>query len=408
MSYRDIVLGIRTERSVVGQVTKMEYKDRECLNMVISNLICCVDNNEILLYSRMNERADKWKHNPKGISNYRVKQAIDWLEQEGYAFNTIASKYQLYSDTRHTSYVMASDKFAKTFHTKEREATAKQAYVDSMPVVILRDKDGSDIVYRDSKDIRGIETLMRSMNNNNSQFCVEDENGQTINTLYKRLFKEVWTLNGRMYSPGVMNVENRASKGRLKFTINKMSSTECDFNCLHARLMADLYGWTVPEGDVYLNILPTEKHTPENRNLMKGAVNRILNCGSHKKATASVKKWMLDDAVAGHTFKSAATIVKLVHDFLGPIRQHLYKDRLGLRLANLESDIMSDIVQVFVLLNRPCLPVHDSAIVLREDQELLAKTMADCYRKHLNVDRKVILKYNMWIDGKEVKQDCSC
>lgn len=403
MSYKELILGIKTERSTVIQTNKIDYKDRKTLNVVVTNLLCCVEHNDLLLYSRNKERSDKWKNNPYGISNYKIMKAIDWLEQNGYVFNTIASRFQLYDDTRQMSYIMATEKFVNDFYTKELARKANDSSLETMPVISLRDDDGREVIYRNTKDVQQLEALMRLMNKSNAKFVVTDEEGNQVNTAYKRVYKENWQLNGRMYSSGVMSVENRESKGRLKFTIDRKDVVEIDYNCIHIRILADLHNQSITAKDVYYAILPDDMHSPENRNVMKGAVNRILNCKNARAAVGSVEKWM--EEVDGHTFNSAGEVTKYVYKFLGKLKKELFKDRLGLRLANIESNIMSDVVQVFVALGRPVLPVHDSAIVLKEDKDLLARTMADCYRKHLNVSRMIDLKCNEIKDGQAAKPE---
>jgi hypothetical protein len=405
-TFRVLVKGIKTERATIGVTSKLKYKDRECLNVVITNLLICVRNNDMLLYSRDNERADSWKNNPLGLSNYRIMKAIDWLEQERYVFNTKASAYQLYDDTRQTSYVMVTHKFIDKFYSEDLEEKANKSALETVPVLSLRTGDKKEKVFRFTKDVVEKEQAMRCMNLNNAQFDVTDEHGNLLNTLYARVYKEDWALNGRMYSPGIMSVENRESKGRLRFNIEEQDVVETDYNAIHVRIFADMNGAVIDSGDVYMNILPADKRTKENRTVIKGAVNRMLNCESHASALATVRKLM--SKTAGHTLDSYAQVLQMIYAYLGDdLKEKLYSDRLGLRLANIESNIMSDVVKVFVLLGKPILPVHDSAIVLRADKELLAKTMADCYRKHLGVDRLVEMKYNEWIDGKEVKENCS-
>lgn len=405
-TYRDIVLGIKTDRKTIQATNKLEYHDRECLNIVVTNLLTCVEGNDILLYSRKKERADKWSNNPLGVSNYRVMSAVDWLEENKYIFNTIASAYQLYDDMKNKSYVMVAQPFIDKFYTPEVASRAKESYIQTIPVLKIHSKEEKNIVYRRTKDIVGKEQAMRDMNASNSQHSVVDEHGSVVNTLYARIYREGLAYNGRMYSSGIMNIENHESKGRLKLQIESQNVVEIDYEAIHTRMFADMHGYRLPEGDVYTNILPEHLRTKENRNAIKGAVNRMLNCETHASAVAAVRGWLTE--VDGHTLDGPAHVTKLIYEFMGDLKDKLYKEyKMGLRLANIESNIMSDVVAEFVKQGKPILPVHDSAIVLIEDKELLARTMADCYRKHLDVSRLVPMKYNMWIDGQEIKEHCS-
>lgn len=406
MSVRDIVKAIKSHRSTVGKVSKIDYTDRECLSVVITNLLRCVDNNDMLLYTRRKDRVDKWVQNPLGISNHRITKAIDWLADNMCVVNTIASTHQLLSDNKQTSYATTTTLFSRDFHTPTLAEKAKESALLNQTVLSIRDVDGCDIAYRQTKLTKCIEEDMRTMNSNNDMFVVLDGEGCVVNTPYSRVFKIDLSYNGRMYCHGVMGIENRDSKSRLKFTIDGEQVVEVDYSSMHLRMFADIYGVDVPSGDLYTWMLPEEMRNKANREVMKGVVNRVFNCPSHASAVASARACMAE--VEGHTFQGPLQAVELMYSLLEDRKALLYQHMFGQALTNMESNVMSDVIAVFTMLKRCILTVHDSAIVVRSDRELLAKTMSSSYKKHMNVDKVIEMRYSMWCDGKEVKEDCSC
>jgi hypothetical protein len=259
--------------------------------------------------------------------------------------------------------------------------------------------------YRNTEENLAYENAMKLMNYSNSHFDVRDEYGASIDTIYLRNFRIDDTLNGRMYSPGVMGIENKVSKGRLKMVADSKKLIECDYNAMHCMLFADLYGHALPLGDTYMNMLPAGMKTKANRQAIKMCFLRMLNCPSRQSALLSFREPMKD--ADGHTFRSPSHVIDCIASLLGTLVQHLYTERLGLRLANIESKIMTDVVQCFVALGKVVLPVHDSALVLSEDAELLATTMANTYRRHMQVERVINITCSTFVDGSVVKEDCS-
>lgn len=403
MAYMHIVLGVKVSRQVTGKTKKLEYKDKECLNMIVTNLISSVDS--ILLYSRdTGGLTMECRKNPKGINGYRIVKAVGWLEKEGYIINTISSAFQLYEDQKDMSYMVGTAKFIKEFVNNETIKQSKKARLDAYPVLEFRGIDG-DIKYRNTKVNLSYEENMRMMNSNNAKFDVRDEFNTEVDTIYSRKFRESILYNGRMYSVGVMSIENRETKGRLKMLADTKQLAECDYAAMHLMLMADTHGYQLPHGDAYMNMLPDDMKSASNRQVIKLCFTRLVNCDNKAEAMLSFRKPMSE--TIGHTFKKPSQVMNLIYKSLDTLTQHLYIDRLGLRLANTESNIMADVIQTFVSLGKLVLTVHDSALTFVEDAELLATTMADAYRKHMQVKRVIRITCSKLEDGTLVKQDYS-
>lgn len=403
---RLIVLGIKIDRSVSGKACRLGFKDGVALSIVCMNLLSCVDGETVLLYSRdTGGLTSEWKDNPKGVSAYRIVKAVDWLEQQEYVVNTRASAYQLYNDGRKLSFITPTQKFIDKFNKPGIQEQAIQAMRNAMPVLVVR-VNGVDINWRNTKQMAHYEKAMRMMNDNNSQYIVVNEDDKQIPIEYWRTFLEHLESNGRMYTLSLFNIENKRSKGRLKIKINGMDIVEVDYNAMHLRLLADRHGMSLPAGDAYNGMLHDGLKTGPNRDVLKQCVIRLLNCSSRASAMLAFREPL--ETVQGHTFKNPSDVMLVIDKGLVKLTEHLYTDKLGMSLTYTESCIMSDVIDMFVALGKPILPVHDSAIVLHQDSELLAQAMGDYYRKHTETSGIVTMTCSRMVDGELVKTDVSC
>ena len=410
INYNILLPSIKVLKIVSNITRTFNYKDKECRNIVISNLLPCGNGDRVLLYSReTGGKTLKYKWNTKGISNYRIIKAIDWLEKEKLIFNIIASKYQLLDDTKRMSMCYPTSDFINIFCTKAGIVEkARDEQIKAHPVVILRNEDKEDMEFKETKEVSDYIAHMQLLNLNNSKFLVLHDN-QKLDTEYKRVFNHgSFTYNGRMYSNNIMNIENRISKNRLRITINGDNVAEVDYSALHLRLLANINDYTLPTEDLYYLMLPEGRKTKENRTVIKLCSVSMLNVSSEKAALLSFRNHL--NSVTGHDFTSPSEVLTYIYSILNErIIDSLYKDHIGLKLCNIESRIMSKVCSSFVELELPIFPIHDSALVRQQDYELLACMMADYYKQVMKLPESSIvpMQVSMFIDGLLVKRDVS-
>lgn len=403
---RLIVVGIKADKSTAAKASKMGYKDGVAMCIVCMNLLACVDGETILLYSRdTGGRTMEWKDNPKGVSNYRIVKAVDWLEAQGHVVNTKASAYQLYNDNKNLSFITPTQLFIDKFASPGIQEKATQAMRDAMPVLVYR-VAGVDINYRNTQQMKELEKAMRMMNDSNAQYIIVNEHDRQVPVEYWRTFLDNLESNGRMYTLSLFNIENKVSKGRLKIKIDGMDIVEIDYNAMHLRLLADRHGLSLPAGDAYRAMLHGNMKTEPNRAVLKRCMIKLLNCSSRASAMLTFRETLAE--VEGHMFKTPSDVMRVIDEGLGELVQHLYTDKLGLSLTYTESCIMTDVIQMFVALGKPILPIHDSAITISEDSDLLAQAMADYYRKHTETTGKVTLQVSRMVDGEPLKEEILC
>lgn len=409
INYNIILPTIKVTKGLTTTARLLDYKDRECLHVVIANLITCGHGDRVILYSRDTGGTTlKYIWNKKGISNYRIVKCIDWLEGKGLLFNQISSKYQLFDDSKKMSMCYPTADFINLFCTGHNVIEkAREEQIKAHPVVILRNSDKENMEFKETKEVRDYIACMQLLNLSNAKFNILFK-GKKLDTEYKRVFNEgSFTYNGRMYSNNIMGIENKLSHDRLRITINNEQVAEVDYNALHVMLLLDLNNEALPENtDLYRAMLPQDKVTKENRDVIKLCVVSVLNVSSHAAALLSIRNRMKE--VAGHTFDSPSEILNCIYSVLGErSKDSLYKDHIGLKLCNVESKIMSSVCTAFVELGLPIFPIHDSALVRKQDADLLACMMADYYKQELNVKHIIPMKLSFLDGDRVIKSDVS-
>ena len=106
------------------------------------------------------------------------------------------------------------------------------------------------------------------------------------------------------------------------------------------------------------------------------AVNVLLNARSKRSAICAI-----ENDLPKHGLKWNATdVVRGIEEKLIDVQNMLCNtSSTGLWLQNVESEIMSKVVEMFVQENAPLLPVHDSAIVREKDVDKLVQRMGECF-----------------------------
>ena len=407
-----LCMKIEVSKQVKSRIKYLNYRDEQCLGIVVSNLLSCMDGERVIRYSRdTGGRTFKWFYNPSGISNYRIVKTIDWLTDNGYVFNNTSSKYQLTND-RVMSICYPTELFKELFYSEEGVVDiARKRQVKAYPVLIVRDANKNEIKFKESRMAMEIIEAMEVMNLMNYQHNIRDKDGHKLDTEYHRVFNyESLHIGGRMFNNNIIGIENKVSKDRLRLTIDGYKVVEVDFGALHYRIFCAGEGIGFGTEDLYMGMLPEGMKTKANRQVVKLCTNRMLNVSSERAAMISFREPMAE--VEGHTFgTSAKAVLDCIYSVYPAAKESLYSLHLGLRLTNVESLIMCGVVSVFAALDKPILPVHDSAIVRECDKELLAATMSDFYKKEMEVFDSYIVPMtasSLDADGNEVKEDISC
>lgn len=370
----------------------LDYHDVTTLNVICANLISCLRKGCVLVYSRNTSRVG---NSSKGVNARKVIKCIDFLERGGYIVS-FKGKAHPDPDKRMVSFMTPADKFIALFDIDDLKAECEDAYQKGFTVLELRDEKKNPVSYRSNQEVKEMEELVRQLNEINEQAVVRDENGQIMTNFYCRIFNEGFSYGGRFYKADILQLKNKKTKSRLGVTINDSPVIEVDYSNLHFRISAAKEGIPFEDIplDVYSGIIDDENNYVD-REIVKLAVNIMFNSRDEEDAQKAIQQEinkMNNEEKLIYTLGKAKSVMTLVFENY-PEFCDLFcmGDSYGRRLQNDDSNLAADVLRVFIDKGIPCLPVHDSFVVARENEELLIETMAACFRNRFGVDTLIPL-----------------
>ena len=377
-----MILDIKVGLDVTSVTNTWEYKDRTTLNVVVANLLCCLNKDSRLVYPRRKVKVES----KKNITVHQIKKAVDWLEDNGYVINSVGYANEDI-ERRVSSYMTATDKF-KGLWNEEVKMESQLKYVEQLGTLELRDGDKVVTVFRSNSGLRRMSKVVRDLNVLNEGHVIRDRNGDIMTNIYCRIFNETFEHGGRFYRADVLGLQHKAGDeyGRWHITIDGSNVCEIDYGNLHFLLASELNGLdrdNLPP-DVYSGIIPDENNAVD-RSVVKLAVNVMLNSKSYESARGAVQRHinkLSGDDREHYTLGNGSAVLDLILGAYPQFSDILCKsESYGLVLQNHDSNLASDVAEVFIEKGYPILIVHDSFITKVEHMNLLCDTMGDCYRK---------------------------
>lgn len=197
----------------------------------------------------------------------------------------------------------------------------------------------------------------------------------------RRIFSRgSWELNGR-WNGGFW--QNLPKHMRRDILIDGEPTDEIDYSGLHPSLLALKQGFRLT-GDPYdldkhvcPRILPQDQRQVVKQLVLIGINAKNRNAAFrafHKKNNANNKK---SGKYFIKTYKTA-DLDKMLDAFIDThpyLADSICADQ-GIKLMNVDSNITTHIINQFVALGKPILPIHDSYIVKTEDRQLLRSAMS--------------------------------
>jgi len=262
--------------------------------------------------------------------------------------------------------------------------------IDTEECVILRGEDGRLVEYEDTEqtnlwreELRAYNRVLANsfidLSTAEEAHIVAGEKSQHIGRHYqfvRRVFSRGdWGLNGRFYGGWWQQL---GSKDRSNILIDDQPTVEVDFNALHVQILSAEAN-VVLEGDPYALPRGTVPGVPEalQRKLVKRLVLTALNARDRRSAFASFR----DDWPQEHVGKTLINnaLEQLMEAFLERLphlRDAVFADQ-GIRLMNIDSQIIERVHRHFTEQGVPVLSVHDSCIVDYTRVGELKRIMAD-------------------------------
>lgn len=379
---RLLTYDIKVRKEVSNKVRWYGYEDVEALGCVVYNLLACIRKGQVLVYSR-NTRT-RAKTSKKGITPHRIIKAIDFLEEMCYIENHIGKASNI-PESRVISWIKPTESFLSEWDIKEVYLQAEIDHLEQNGVIELRDQNKNTIPYRNSEHTRRMADVVRDLNKMNENCAIRDGDGVLLSNIYCRIFNESFDYGGRFYRADVLSIKNKKEDARANITIDGSAVCEVDYSNLHFRIaaaMEDLDSEDIPL-DVYSGILEDESNKVD-RSIVKIAVNMMFNCSNDNKAQRAIQQEInnlkTEDRLT-YNLGNAKSVMALIYQAY-PNFSHLFCEEVmfGRVLQNADSHLASDILEVMVENNIPCLPVHDSFIVPIDKMDFLCDTMGNCFR----------------------------
>jgi hypothetical protein len=208
----------------------------------------------------------------------------------------------------------------------------------------------------------------------------ERQKNEPIN-LSKRTLRRVFNrssfqMGGRFYGGWWQNIP---SAYRSVITINGYRTVEADYSQFHPNILYHLKQAKLTGEDAYERILGSE-----HRDLSKQIFNACLNSSYETDRPPKGMK-------ISHTGFKWREIKERLRKAHPQIEDAFFTDQ-GMSLQFYDSQMAEHVMLAFAKDKKPILPVHDSFLVLEDDQELLLERMQTAYQKVLGKDIKIDLK----------------
>ncbi len=248
--------------------------------------------------------------------------------------------------------------------------------IETEECIILRGIDGLYQEYEDTEETNRWRDELRAYNRVLANNYIDLSTAETTRLVdgdrvlglgkpyqfVRRVFSRGdWACNGRFYGGWWQGL---GSEDRANILINDQPTVEVDFNALHVQILSAEAGVEL-DGDPYLLPDGTVAGVPGDlqRKLVKRLILTALNARNRQSAFASFR----DDWPAKHMAKTMTNddLERLMAAFLArhPHLTDLVFADQGIRLMNIDSQIVERVYRHFTEQGVPVLSVHDSCIV---------------------------------------------
>lgn len=251
-------------------------------------------------------------------------------------------------------------------------------------VIVLRDSEGHNRDFQESRDLRRIRRDIEAQNKYLRQFDIRVEHARArydkhgflfvderwlnpYRKAFHRVFNGSFSRGGRWYGPFWQSLPSEVRKGLL---IDDQATIELDYRACHPRLLCALAGLDLsfedPDYDFYGG-------TGIARAQAKLAFNIALNASDKRSGLAATAERFREEGWdSPHPLaRQALDTISRRHPSLTPY----FNTGIGLRLQNHDARICARVQRHFRQLGHACLSVHDSFIVQAKHEDELRQVM---------------------------------
>lgn len=380
-----------------------------------------------------------YEDQPQGISHRKMLALQELLEQEGYIsiYRGGIVSWEWGEIGTCTSYLELKEPLTSLFKEVNIDTLLKVAELLQSDEVIIKDRATKEI--KSTRGVEGVAEIKSKVREYNMKLLSTSFNiqGKDIpSPQFFRSFNDDLEHGGRWYERG-SSIQTKPQIERKTLMINNEETVMLDLKALHPSLCYEMQYTDTPElvedwiedahegkYDPYPSYLPflilnfekieeiKEKYNPKYnpvRNLCKYALMVALNARSsssaqkaliteYKKECKAISEGSIDLSKAKYygieydKVFHASKVLLYVEGHNQPISSYLYQD-LGVKLQNIESCIMSKVIDRMITLDYDALiPEHDGVIVKRSDKEECKKSIREAYKEVMQSDKFCIIE----------------
>ena len=323
--------------------------------------------------------------------SHRIIDVIDILTANGWLDYTGGKNHRDGSGRNRSSRIKPTVKLEKGFD-KLSVKLEDVSFHKNEEVIILNDKDEPDDpkakpqeyedtpeIIRMREEVQAYNTMMlehsievASLQNPYIDREVKDKRGRITTqrfwlTKEKRFTRRTFTrgsfkLNGRWNGGWWQNVPKRL---RQDIIIDGEPTIEYDYSALHPTILAYQSGNHFSSDPYTIN----KQILPEQRAVMKGLLLKVINA---KTVDSGIRAFQT--ATEGYKKKQLLELLEAYLDQYPFMTNFLGSDK-GIELMYIDSQIATETINYFVQQNKPILPIHDSFIVKKLDEDYLLASM---------------------------------
>jgi hypothetical protein len=393
---------------VLKRLAKVSDKEVWC---IVTNTARAIKYNSTALSIPKHEVA--YRGNSQGISYTKMMRLLDAMVEHGLLIY-YKGGMNFVADRRYQSIYEFTPEYLELWNNID---TTKE--VNPTPALIIRTRDTKKLL--PTKGVSGVAHLKNLVDRFNDRLETTTISLGDVNACtqrYIRIYTDSISKGGRFYNTtGEFQTTSRSLRKEIK--IDGSDVIELDFKAMHPSILYELAWQSTPDAverwidEVHHGVFdPYPETSPDIisrcaadnniiRNLNKFAMLVGLNAHDFRSAQLAVSsEWYADTKRKNRKFGDllfmpgindvpvfpASSITRYVQDYNQPIAHALFCDA-GLRLQNIESDIIGKVIDALLAQNELLLPVHDSIIVKKDIAAEATRLMRKSYQEIVGSDK---------------------
>lgn len=318
---------------------------------------------------------------PNKVSYSHSREFIQTYQELGFGIHNKGYNFQCRSGIGRVSKVgsLSISEYAVGLVSGLCSGDKVNVELDKMFIKIKSEKKMNELYLTIDKGyLRGIQLRMKAYNEFISEFDVRYCDGR-INTETERVFKEDVNYYGRLHG----SYQNLSRQERDTITFNGEDTVEIDIKASHPSMLYAMMDYEVPD-DVYDCTVINEylaREYPEIPLLERGDYKLLMmvliNSQSYVqmiKALQFEKEWT---SKFGTKSSTIGVITKFIQDCDKYEISSFFFSSQSLKLMLMESDLVLSVVEELMDIKIPCLTIHDSFIVPKDEMLLVVDIIAN-------------------------------